>query len=385
MSIQEAVLKEHSRWGKLYKVYRKIITRLNIINQQIFRFFFKDHRKVFYPYYDMNGTHPAFLKYSKHSPIIYSNEYNAKLYHCINYLPSNMPNVRYIIEPNDNPLAATAMYEPYQALKNIEKAIETYRSFNCKKILLESEGQMALFEHYLPQELLQKVEIVRVGAIALDIDLTSKYSNITTPVFLCLASDYKKKAVDLVLEAWILFKDRGESKLILACPNVPEDLHNLLKQNNVELITKVPLTQNEKDVLLKSAHVMIAPTHVDGGANIIEAFEYGLPVVAMRSQRSFIRDGNGWEVEVPFYFYDTFGYGKIWPTWKRYWEIVEEAKRDHKFNKTVSDFVSIFSSIQKNPLMLLPMAQKSHELAKGEFSFVKRNAKLLEIYNQALR
>lgn len=385
MSIQEAVLNKHSHLGSFSKVIHRILNRLNITKQQVYRFFFKDKNKIFYPYYDKNGTHPYFLRHTKFPPLVYSNQFNASLCHFINFLPPKMPKVPYIIEANDNPLAVTAMLEPFQALTNIEKAINTYGSSDCKKIILEGEGQLALFKHYLPLELLTKIEIVRLSAFPKKIDLHLKYSNLKVPIFVCLASDYKKKAIDLLLEAWLRFSNINNSKLILACPNVPEQIKNSLSKHNVELIESVPLLDHEKDTLLKMAHVMIAPTHVDGGGNIIEAFEYGLPVITMRSQRSFIRDGNGWEVDVPFYFYDPYGYGKIWPTWKRFWEEIETAKKEHKFDNTIHEFIRIFEFITGNPEILFLMAKKSHELASGEFSMKKRNAQLLKIYAEALK
>jgi hypothetical protein len=128
---------------------------------------------------------------------------------------------------------------------------------------------------------------------------------------------------------------------------------------------------------------MIAPLHVDGGANVIEAFEYGLPVITMRSQRSFIRNGNGWEVNVPFYFYDD-GYGKDWPTWVDFWNLVESAKKNHHFDETINSLVNIFEQIACDPQKLKEMGKQSLGLANGIFSLNERNKKLRKIYNSAL-
>jgi hypothetical protein len=120
---------------------------------------------------------------------------------------------------------------------------------------------------------------------------------------------------------------------------------------------------------------------VDGGSNTIEAFEFGLPAITMRSQRGFVRESNGWEVETPFYFYDE-GYGKEWPTFARFWELVENAKKNHAFDVTIQGMVNIFDEIAKSPEKLFAMGSASYELAKGELSLESRNLALMRIYTE---
>ena len=187
----------------------------------------------------------------------------------------------------------------------------------------------------------------------------------------------------MLIEAWKGSNAKYKCRLILACPNIPNDISQSLEKENVHLIHKAPLSEIEKSELYRLAHVAIAPLHVDGGSNVIEAFEHGLPVITMRSQRSFIREGNGWEVAVPFYFYDE-GYGKEWPTWSRFWDIIDDAKHNNVFDITVHGFVEVFDEIAKSPEILSVMGKASHELAKGEFSLERRNSALRKIYNDAL-
>lgn len=324
-----------------------------------------------------------FYRNYQYPPISYSNLTGAHLCHWVNSVPDTMRHLPYIIEPNDNPLAPTGKSEPHQVLKNIDLAMNTYLNVNCKKILVESEGQLNLFKRYFHDSFDKKLQIIRMGAIAQPVCFETKIARLENPVFLCFASDYKRKAVDLLIRAWLQSSAKATSKLILACPNVPFDLINLLEKNNVEVITKAPLTYKEKYKLLNSSHVVIAPLHVDGGANIIEAFEMGLPIITMRSQRSFIRDDNGWEVDVPFYFYDE-GYGTEWPTWNRFWELIDEAKQNQSFDMTINGFVDIFDDIVRYPEKLITMGKASHDLAKGEFSLENRNNALRAIYKDAM-
>ncbi len=352
--------------------------------QVIDRKIHSDTPKVYFPYRNLLYTHPFFLRYYNYPPVAYSNLYNASLCHWVNQVPAARRGVPYVIEPNDHPLAVTGKSEPREVLGGIEAATEIYTHRDCKKILVESEGQLALFRRYLPESVIRKTEIVRLGAVPHQVDFDKRAANVETPVFLCLASDFKRKAVDLVIQAWVESSAKSKSRLVLACPNVPQEMLGSLEKNNISLIRKAPLSEQEKYDLHSLAHVVIAPLHVDGGANVIEAFEHGLPIITMRSQRSFVREGNGWEIDVPFYFYDE-GYGKEWPTWDRFWELLEAAKNDHAFDMTVQGFVDTFDDIARSPEKLVEMGMASYDLAKGEFSLETRNAALRRIYQEALQ
>ena len=380
MSIQETISKQRGRSALLLKP----INGLNFAWQMVARLSSDKCLKVYYPYRNLLRTHPFFSRYYEHPPLSYSNLFSAELCHWVNAVPKWMSHIPYVIEPNDHPLAATGKSEPRDVLGGIERAIGVYMGQKCKRILVESEGQLDMFKRYLPEPVLKKAEIVRLGAMLKPVDFDQKLKKVETPVFLCFASDYKKKAVDILIQAWREFSQKSKCQLILACPNVPIEIADTLDNENIRLIRKAPLSESEKNQLLDSAHVMIAPLHVDGGANVIEAFEHGLPVITMRSQRSFIRDGNGWEVDVPFYFYDE-GYGKEWPTWDRFWQLVDDAKQNHAFDITVQGFVSIFEDIVNEPAKLVEMGKISHELARGEFSLQVRNATLRRIYSKALQ
>jgi glycosyltransferase involved in cell wall biosynthesis len=379
MSIQETINKQRGKPS----VRLRLFNRLNEVLQKTFRFFRSDSLKVFYPYRNLLHTHPFFMRYYNYPPLYYSNLCGANLCHWVSYIPKNLEHLPFIIEPQDHPLSVTGQLEPIDAVSRIEIAVETYSSLNCKKILIESEGQLNLFKRYFPNSLISKTEIVGIGAMAKPIIYTKQLNSGDEIIFLCLASDYQRKAVDLLIQAWRDSSAKLTCKLILACPNIPQEMWDSLKRENIQLIFKAPLSEQEKFELHRLAHVVIAPLHVDGGSNSIEAFEFGLPVITMRSQRRFVRENNGWEVDVPFYFYDE-GYGKEWPTFTRFWEIVDDAKKNHAFDITIQGFVNIFDQISKSPEKLFAMGNASYESAKGEFSLERRNAVLRQIYSDAL-
>lgn len=362
---------------------------LKIINRGFFywqitqRIPFSANRKVYFPYFDLINTHPSFLIFYKNPPLNYSTFKNAKIFHYINSIPESHPNRSFIIEPNDHPLSVSKRSEPNEAIDFIDAAASIYQSELCKKIIVTGERQVALFQRYLPN-LERKITIIRGISVAKEVDLLKKYANLRNPTFLCMASDYRKKAVDIVISAWKNSNAKKQSTLIIACPNIPHEMTRSLSDNNIYIIPKAPISKSQKHELYSNAHVVIAPVHTDGGANILEAFEYGIPVITMRSHRDFILRKNGWEIDVPLNFYDE-GYGVEWKTWQDYWELLRSLKNRGEFNPAIEKFVSIFDSIAKDPSPLYEMSLNSHFLAKNDFSLTSRNLALREIYLNSIQ
>ena len=279
--------------------------------EKMYRGINHDAIMVYFPYQHLSlNNHPWFERYYRLPPVNYCNFTQAKCYHWISS-PDVINETPFIVEPNDHPLSVVGALpfvplEPADVLKHKDRAIElVYQNPQCKRIVVESTGQMELFKHYCPG-IIDNCEIVRLGTIpnkANFIDAERLMSRIN---FLCLASDFTRKGVDLLLDAWFAFPGRTKHQLTLACPYIPEKYKKRAENENVKLILKAPLSTQEKETLYRDAHVAIAPLHVDGGANVMEAMEYGLPLVTMRSQRSHdqIMNNNGIIVDVPFYFYD---------------------------------------------------------------------------------
>lgn len=346
-----------------------------------------DPLNVYFRYQHFNlDLHPWFKRYYKYPPINYCNFNQANIYHWISY-PDIVNNKPFIVEPNDHPLSVVgalkgAFSEPKDYIKNSQKAIDLiYLNPNCKKIIVESTGQWELFEKYCP-EVLHKCEIIRLGTRPKLLNDKFDKSNESLN-FLCLASDFIKKGIDLLLEAWFNFPDRMKHKLIIACPNIPNIYKEKAKGENIKIILKAPLSDVERDELHLNADVVIGPLHIDGGANLFEAMEYGLPIITMRCQRSKdqVMNNNGIIVDVPFYFYDE-GYGLEWPTWDSFYKLLEEAKSKGEFDITKQGFIDAFTFFSKNPDKICKMSEGSYDLATNEYSLKNRNKRLKEIYKE---
>lgn len=390
MSIQETSRKQLKR--KLITKFRlsRVVRFLALTGEKIHRATNPDLLMVYFRYQHLSlDTHPWFDRYYRIPPVNYCNFKKARCYHWISS-PDILNEKPFIVEPNDHPLSIVGALspvpiEPVDVIKNMDKAVElVYLNPQCKKILVESTGQWELFARYCP-EVLNKCEIVRLGTIPqkLNLDNTSALDRIN---FLCLASDFTKKGVDILLDAWFEFPDKLKHQLTLVCPSIPQKYEAKIRGGNITLILKAPLSQTEKDELYRKAHVAIGPLHVDGGSNLMEAMEYGLPIITMRSQRSKdqVMKKNGIVVNVPFYFYDE-GYGIKWRTWNDFFRLLKDAKANGDFDVTKKELIKAFTFFSENPEQINEMGKRSYELAKDEYSFKKRNKELLRIYQEILQ
>lgn len=377
----------------VYRVMRKLGFLKAAL--QIKFFFEKMGRKIksngsgvaFIYKYETPNVHPFFkFHFLEHPAVNYENYSNAKIYHWIHhrYVVDDKP---FIIEPNDHPLSSACRVQPYENIEKIEEVRAVYHKENCKKILVDSKGQMDLFEYYFKGDkvVLDKCDYIPYGLLPEKVDFNSKEKRIFEKNinYACLASDYLRKGVDLVLKAWFDFYEPGmKNKLYLACHNVPEEFFSEMREKNVIHIKKAPMTERHKRRIYRKCDVAIAPVHTDGGANVYEAMENGLAVITMRSQRSegYNRNNNCIIIDVPFYFYDTDGYGIKWKTFDDFFNEVEKAKKEGKFEPIVNSFKETFNYLNESPEYLLDMCKRSYDLACKEFSIVERNAKLRTLY-----
>ncbi|MBX3721883.1 MAG: glycosyltransferase [Turneriella sp.] len=354
--------------------------------ERIIRSLFGSKDRIFYDYrFEFADLHPFFWRYYEIPASKFCNRTNARILHFVHH-PKVTDQRPFIIEPNDHPLAPACRVEPFENLARLEYVRDIYLQPNCKRILVESKGQEDLFRHYFPDpDITAKCEIIHLGTVPKLIDWPKKYDRIRNGNirYLCLASDFDKKGVDVVLNAWCEYHTAENSdQLLLACPNIPEHYQRLLAGKGVKWIREAPLTMGQKSHLHSMSDVAIAPLHTDGGANVIEAFEYGLPVVTMRCQRSESQNGNKncIVIDVPFYFYDAQHYGIQWRTFQEFFLILQESKRLGEFDGVKNEFVNQFRAFKNNPRQIYDLGIRSYEYAAGEFSLAVRNAKVARIY-----
>lgn len=341
--------------------------------------------KVFFRYRTYR-THPGFASYYDQPPVPWSNWSAADLMHWINY-PKIIDNRPFLLESNDHPLSAVGwkkrVSEPADVLGFIGDAQKVYEHRKCRAILIPCDGFKNLFSYYFSEAVCEKlIEVPPVICNPHEIDWTARSQ---MPVaFCCLASDYSLKGVDLVIKAWLSIEKRSKSKLILACPNIPDDIRQkIIGEESIILIEKAPLTLEEKDAIFRSSNISLAPTHVHGGANVAEGLEYGhMPI--MFEYHSKIFQDFGSTIPVPYYFYSPKGYGKTWKTFDEFFSHLSADKKAGVFDSVVEALILKISVMIDNPQMVLNSAIECQSLSSIRFSNTNRNEKLLDVYGQIL-
>jgi hypothetical protein len=363
-----------------FEFFRKLIFEYI---SRVFAFIFT--KQNIYFTYKSYLNHPAFSELLINPPVFYSNKRNSKLLHLIQGGTEKDYTNNCIIEVIDHPLSVLA---PFLAkdlnckdyINNLELAEQIYASKNVKKVLLISFGQLELFKSFFTNsEILNKIQVLPLpwknNISCTDTDSDNNLS------FLFIASDFLSKGVEIVLDAWLVFKMTNKNaQMDLVCHNFPEEkLFKLHK--SITLFRNVPLKRDLKDFLYSKADVVIATSLTDG-VTPIEATSYGKPIIVFRGQHSydFINNSNGFCIDVPINYYDE-GYGSLWETDRSYFELVKHKYLNGDFDFSIIKLVDSFNFFLNNENLKL---YKYNAIVKYKNSYqvINRNIELMEIYKK---
>lgn len=368
-------------------IYAKFYNLILLVGQIIKRFFLGSTPKVFFRY-QTKSTHPSFNRFYENSPINWANPINYDLAHWINY-PAWINDKPFIVEINDHPLSAVSykhrgLFEPKEIMQYAFDAKYVYDHEMCAQILLPDERFERYFEHYFGNDLSHKfVRINSPGCMpkrskVVCADDSSEHG------FACLASDYQLKGVDLVLGAWQNIENKNGWRLFLACPNVPQYIAELISSDpSIVLISKAPLSQNEKDQILSQCSVTLAPTHVHGGANVVEGMEYGHAIIHFETHSSCF-DSFGSRIDVPYHFYTPSHYGVTWKTFAEFKSVLAGDKQAGLFHEVEESLTNAMLSFMHDENFLCESREISLRNAHEDFSLKNRNQKLITIYHSIL-
>jgi len=378
-------INQHIRYTLLSKIKNKI----SFFWQFFYRFSNNESPYVYFRYRSSH-THPGFKRFYDDPPIKWTNKKNAKLLHWICY-PDFVDNRPFIIEPNDHPLAAHGWKgSPIADSLNLDKlildSIELYAKKSCKAIILGSKKNVEFFKKYMPEYLWAKLVFFPsdIGAIPYHFDSyeRQKVKNIK---FLCLASDYDKKGIRLIIEAWKKIENKSDSSLTIVCPKFPENLEKN-KFKKLKLIEAGPISENFKRDLYLSHQVALCPTIIDGGTNIIEAMEYGIPVIASEYHRSdaYMIGDIGYTVQSPYQYYDTKNYGITWKTIGQYVDIVNTAISNGEYKSVIEEWENYMLIYINDKSLVYSQGKNFYNLASSVLSNSKRNSMLRNLYKKIL-
>jgi glycosyltransferase involved in cell wall biosynthesis len=129
--------------------------------------------------------------------------------------------------------------------------------------------------------------------------------------------------------------------------------------------------------------VTLAPTHVHGGANIIEGMEFGHVIIHFETHFN-VFDDVGEKIDVPYHFYVPSSYGKDWKTFSQFRDILIADKKSGLFSQTTEDLAAALSRYMQNPSDLLKLRENVLKFAYAEYSLKNRNLALNRIYQSVV-
>jgi hypothetical protein len=398
MSIQESInnkivnkilhkLKFKRYYDSFTKAYQFILRELSLFNSKKI-----NNIKVFFPYYSYY-THPFFKKrfYGKRAPLQWSNLKSSKVVHCLQYSSSKYLGKKIIIEPNDHCLVigcSLGIFEPRELVLRRKEISDYIASTDVSRVLIGKNELINHAKYYFSDSAVKKFfiypEMSCVPAVS-KYFLEKKYNQLLSGrkiKFLSIASDFKKKAVELLLEAFMRSQVLGD--LTLVCHNVPDNLkRKVLKVKNIFLVENIPLSHKKKNLLYLNSDVYINTTYIDGGGTVNNALEYGLPIITHTYHRgkNYIENANGILLSEPMKYYDPKGYGILWNGIKSYIDQVDILKKKGGYESVQKQLINALKYYEEKPYNILKEGIKSLELAEIN-SLQQSNRILRDLYKQ---
>ena len=399
MSIQKSVhnkivykilnkLKLTKYFNSFLKAHQFILRELSLL----FNLKEKNNTKVFFDYHH-HYTHPFFKKryYGKRAPLLWSNLKSSRVVHCIQQISPRFIGKKIIIEPNDHVLVLGNNLglgnEPSDLVRHSNEISDYIVSSNVSRVLIGNNELINHAKHYFSEQALiffsiypEFACVTNVNQLYLKEKNKSLFSRKTR--FLSIASDFKVKAVELLIETFMDSKILGE--LTLVCHNVPDCLkRKVLKTKNIFLLEDLPLSNKKKDQLYRNSDVYINTTYIDGGTVAINALEYGLPIITHTYHRGkgFIDNQNGILLSEPMKYYDPSGYGINWNSMDEYLDQVDILKKKGGYDKVQKELINAIKFYENKPLEILKQGIRSLEYAEKN-SLIKSNQALRDLYKE---
>ncbi|MCM0034300.1 MAG: glycosyltransferase [Burkholderiaceae bacterium] len=345
---------------------------------------------VYYHLQSLN-THPYIAErmYGECAPLAWSNYPEADVAHFLQK-PEGVAKP-YFIEPNDQILTPGVYFgasKPFEIIKRLDDIKSLIASNNFKGLLIGEDGLEDQFVHYFGTELIHKlykypqmrcIPRIKINEIKCHADQNGRN-------FLFLASDYKLKAIDLLIESWLTIRRLNGAILTIACSNIPaKELDKLRSVKSIKIIKEAPLSAKTKKALLSNADISICLTHVDGGANAWEGIEYGHPIITNTYHRSdyLTKNQNGIVIDFPNQFYRLGEYGFRFNSIEEYMANVESEMVQGRYDHAKVSLAEKIQAYIDSPELVYEHSVKSLQLAY-EQSVAKSNERLLEIYREGI-
>lgn len=246
-------------------------------------------------------------------------------------------------------------------------------NLDCKKFKdkIETVYLAVHPKHFIKKYKKDKVTLLSVGTINVD----------------NIAGSFEFRGGKEVLEAFEILNRKYDNLELIVRSHIPPNIKNryskILELENVKVVDKaLPWKQFEQ--IFKSSDILLAPGHSPPGMAILDAMSYELPVIVtdVWGFPEVVEDDvTGFVIEkskrVPYYI-------KNFILYRRGTKFISAIENVDP--KVVKDLVDKTSILIENETLRHRMSRAARkEIETGKFSIKRRNEKLKEIFEEALK
>ncbi len=295
----------------------------------------------------------------------------------------------WVIKILDNPFALAGNdYRLFR--KNLAHLEEALSSDNCRAIIVHTEASKKIMEKYFSKDVVEKA-VVLTPAIPGDIkarkEITGQISDKRkefTILFMGSTNNpdvfYLKGGLETLETFKLLSKKYDNIKLIMRCKIPREIIKRYGNLKDVEFLERY-LSDEEMDNLYKNSDVLMSPGYNYFIMAFLEAFSYGVPIVALDTYgvKEFVHDGkNGFIVKpsrmLPINREDY----PVSAITEEFTDIIK--KGDPEVIRQLAERVSMLID---NKELLEKLGKECQRLFKEDYSFEKKQDKLKKIFDMA--
>ncbi len=291
----------------------------------------------------------------------------------------------WIVEILDTP-TSFAGYDLKLFRKNLRKINKILASRWCKKIIIHTSIVRREFENFFSKEILKKIELLPPAIPPSKI--IEKRKNSKSIIFLFMGSinnpdDFYSKGGLEVLETFKKLSKRYDNIKLVMRAKVPQNIKERYLLNNIEYLEEtLPMARIQQ--LYRDADIFFFPGHFYFLMATLEAMSFGLPIIALdrHGVSEFIIDGkNGFLVKpsekIPYPPVETPYLGVRSKKFINHLKVIDPIVVNRLYNRA--------ARLIENKNLREKMGAESLKISNTKFSLEKRNKRLKEIFDAALK
>lgn len=342
-------------------------------------------------------NHPLWATYRTHPPLRYAPSPVAELDHWVDLLPetddrgqtpwNHRSRLRarrpHILEVEHWLQLAGARWGNWElAVSQLRRAEERVLASECRVVLAYSEGALEHFRRFLGPHTWHKLDSLFP---AIPHQPASARPGGDAFTILTIGNRFSDKGIPEALAAFERLRARHGTRvrMILVSRQLPP---GWILPEGVELHGTFRMASELKAAVYQAADVYLELPYVDSLTCLIEASAFGVPAITTRIHHGegFVRDGeNGYLVDPPFFAYSD-GLGTRWRNYHDFFIDLTGTRASGGLDGVVDDVVNRLELMVSGGVDIDELRRRARDLHAERFSPEVRNARLNEIYEQAL-